>query len=135
MNESKKKSENIYFFTVGKQYKCSVHKHVCTLLLKIVQITVDNIHNLTNAQKEARVDWCKKIMQKFGQGASQAVNHQYSVFSLSLGWYILWNPNNLIYLSHCVFCYMKIATVLLQVPKFSSWSSTFRLQKSNPIYQ
>lgn len=31
-------------------------------------------HNLTNAEKKARVDWCKKMIKKYNSGASNEVN-------------------------------------------------------------
>lgn len=35
-------------------------------------------HNLTNAQKKARVDWCKEMLKKYVQGASKAVYNIYT---------------------------------------------------------
>ncbi len=35
-------------------------------------------HNLTNAQKKARVDWCKEMLKKYNQGASKAVYNIYT---------------------------------------------------------
>ncbi|GFU40787.1 putative mariner transposase [Nephila pilipes] len=35
-------------------------------------------HNLTNAQKKARVDWCKEMLEKYIQGTSKAVYNIYT---------------------------------------------------------
>ena len=46
-------------------------------------------HNLTIAQKEARVDWCKKMLKKFAQGASKAV---YNVCTGDESWIYSYDP-------------------------------------------
>lgn len=46
-------------------------------------------HNLTNAQKEARVDWCKKMLKKFAQGASKAV---YNICTGDESWIYSYDP-------------------------------------------
>lgn len=46
-------------------------------------------HNLTNAQKDTRVDWCKKMLQKFSQGASKAV---YNICTGDKSWIYSYDP-------------------------------------------
>lgn len=40
-------------------------------------------HNLTNAQKKARIDWCKEMLKKYVQGASKAV---YNIYTGDASW-------------------------------------------------
>jgi histone-lysine N-methyltransferase SETMAR len=46
-------------------------------------------HNLTIAQKEARVDWCKEMLQKYNHGASNAV---YNICTGDESWIYAYEP-------------------------------------------
>ncbi|XP_015599901.1 histone-lysine N-methyltransferase SETMAR-like [Cephus cinctus] len=46
-------------------------------------------HNLTNAQKKARVDWCKGMLKKYGQGASKVV---YNIYTGDESWIYAYEP-------------------------------------------
>ncbi|GFT77831.1 hypothetical protein NPIL_505341 [Nephila pilipes] len=46
-------------------------------------------HNLTNAQKKARVDWCKEMLEKYIQGTSKAV---YNIYTGDESWIYAYEP-------------------------------------------
>jgi [histone H3]-lysine36 N-dimethyltransferase SETMAR len=46
-------------------------------------------HNLTKAQKERRVDWCKEMLKKFDRGASKAV---YNIYTGDESWIYAYEP-------------------------------------------
>ncbi|GFT77404.1 histone-lysine N-methyltransferase SETMAR [Nephila pilipes] len=46
-------------------------------------------HNLTNAQKKARVDWCKEMLEKYIQGTSKAV---YNIYTGEESWIYAYEP-------------------------------------------
>ena len=46
-------------------------------------------HNLTNAQKKERVDWCKEMLKKYAQGASKAV---YNIYTGDESWIYAYEP-------------------------------------------
>ncbi|GFS82437.1 putative DD34D transposase [Nephila pilipes] len=46
-------------------------------------------HNLTNAQKKARVDWCKEMLEKYIQGTSKAV---YNIYTCDESWIYAYEP-------------------------------------------
>lgn len=46
-------------------------------------------HNLTNAHKEARVDWCRKMIEKFNAGASKEV---YKIVTGDESWIYAYDP-------------------------------------------
>ncbi|GFU60514.1 HTH_48 domain-containing protein [Nephila pilipes] len=46
-------------------------------------------HNLTNAQKKARVDWCKEMLEKYIQGTSKAV---YNIYTGDESWIYSYEP-------------------------------------------
>ncbi|GFT08475.1 metabotropic glutamate receptor [Nephila pilipes] len=46
-------------------------------------------HNLTNAQKTARVDWCKEMLEKYIQGTSKAV---YNIYTGDESWIYAYEP-------------------------------------------
>lgn len=46
-------------------------------------------HNLTNGQKDARVDWCKKMIKKFNAGASKEV---YKIVTGDESWIYAYEP-------------------------------------------
>lgn len=46
-------------------------------------------HNLTSAQKEARVDWCKKMLKRFKHGSSNAV---YNIVTGDESWIYAYEP-------------------------------------------
>ena len=46
-------------------------------------------HNLTNAQKNERVDWCKEMLQKYAQGTPKAV---YNIYTGDESWICAHEP-------------------------------------------
>ena len=46
-------------------------------------------HNLTIAQKKARVDWCKEMLKKYNRGASNAV---YNIYTGDESWIYAYEP-------------------------------------------
>jgi [histone H3]-lysine36 N-dimethyltransferase SETMAR len=46
-------------------------------------------HNLTTAQKDARVNWCKEILKKYNGGASKAV---YNIYTGDESWIYAYEP-------------------------------------------
>ena len=46
-------------------------------------------HNLTIAQKKARVDWCKEMLKKFNRGASKDV---YKIVTGDESWIYAYEP-------------------------------------------
>lgn len=45
--------------------------------------------NLTNAQKEARVNWCKEMLKKYNRGASNPV---YNIYTVDESWIYAYEP-------------------------------------------
>ena len=48
-------------------------------------------HNLTIAQKQSRVNWCKEMLQKYNRGASKAV---YNIYTGDESWIYAYEPEN-----------------------------------------
>lgn len=46
-------------------------------------------HNLTKAQKDARVNWCKEMLKKYNRGASKAV---YNIYTGDESWIYAYEP-------------------------------------------
>ncbi|XP_055316153.1 histone-lysine N-methyltransferase SETMAR-like [Sitodiplosis mosellana] len=46
-------------------------------------------HNLTNAQKKARVDWSKEMLKKYNRGGSNAV---YNIYTVDESWIYAYEP-------------------------------------------
>lgn len=66
-------------------------------------------HKLTDAQKKARVDWCRKILDKFNQGASNLV---YNIVTGDESWIYAYEPErkgqSTVWVFQCEECPTKV---------------------------